>query len=165
MTHRLTFPISIAAASAALLGSLLFAGPALAETPFKDLAGRWVGGGSIKLSDGTSEKISCKATYFVSNGGNGLSQNIRCASASYKFEVKSNLNANGSSISGSWQELTNNASGSVSGKASASSINLSVRGNKVNGSMSVALNGNNQSVTIRPSDSVVSSISIGMHKG
>ena len=153
------------AAIAVLLGSFMLAVPAQADSPFKNLAGRWVGGGSIKLADGSSEKISCKATYFVSNGGNGLSQNIRCASASYKFEVRSSLNLNGSAVSGSWKELTQNASGSVSGKASASTINLSVHGDKVSGSMSVALNGGSQSVTIRPSDSAVSSISIGMRKG
>ena len=62
--------------------SVLTAGAAVAaDSPFKNLAGRWVGGGSIKFKTGEAEKINCRVTYFVSNGGNSVSQNIRCASA------------------------------------------------------------------------------------
>ena len=37
--------------------------------PFSGLNGQWTGAGHIKLSDGTQERIRCRASYTVGNGG------------------------------------------------------------------------------------------------
>ena len=153
----------------------LLAGAALAAMPvsqaaagdadFKTYAGRWVGGGTIKLSDGASESIKCKATYFVVSGGNGLEQNIRCASASYKFEVRSAMQQSGGAISGSWQETQNNSSGSLSGKATSAGLKLNVAGDKFSAFMSVLIDGSSQTVSIVPQGIAISSVTIGLRKG
>jgi hypothetical protein len=138
---------------------------AAADADFKTYAGRWVGSGTIKLAGGTSESLKCRATYFVVSGGSGLEQNIRCASASYKLEVRSAMQQSGGAISGSWQETQYNTSGSLSGKATASGLKLSVSSDKFSASMSVTLNGSSQTVSIVPKGIDISSVTIGLKKG
>ncbi len=139
---------------------------AAAEVDFKTYAGRWVGNGTIKLTDGGTENIKCKATYFVVSGGKGLEQNIRCASASYSFEVRSAMEqGGGGSLSGTWKETKNSAGGSLSGKATTSGLRLSVTGDKFSASMSVTLNGSAQTVSIVPQGIDISSVTIGLRKG
>ena len=72
--------------------------PSYAESgPFAGMAGNWSGGGTITLDDGSSERIRCRATYAVGAGGNGLNQTLSCASDSYKFNLTSNVIAQGGS--------------------------------------------------------------------
>lgn len=138
---------------------------AAADANFATYAGRWVGSGTIKLAGGASESLKCRATYFVVSGGSGLEQNIRCASASYKLEVRSAMQQSGGSISGSWQETQYNSSGSLSGKATASGLRLNVSSDKFSASMSVTLNGSSQTVSIVPKGIDISSVTIGLRKG
>src|SRR5687767_9679916 len=35
------------------------------SAPFKELPGRWVGEGRLGLKEGKTEKVQCRATYFV----------------------------------------------------------------------------------------------------
>jgi hypothetical protein len=74
------------------------------SAPFAGMAGSWAGSGRIDLQDGTSERIRCRASYSV--GGDGLSfqQQLRCASDSYKFDVNSNVQSHGGSLSGTWSK-------------------------------------------------------------
>ena len=81
------------------------------SAPFAGMAGVWSGQGNISLDDGSKERIRCKATYAVSGDGNGLNQSLLCASDSYKFELKSNVQAKGSQLVGQWSETTRNVSG------------------------------------------------------
>src|SRR4051812_9506534 len=67
--------------------------------PFAGMAGVWSGGGTVTLDDGSSERIRCRATYAVGNGGNGLNQSLTCASDSYRFNLSSNVVASGGSPS------------------------------------------------------------------
>ncbi len=48
--------------------------------PFAGFAGAWSGSGTVVLSDGTTERIRCKADYKVNGNGLGLKQNLHCAS-------------------------------------------------------------------------------------
>ena len=59
--------------------------------PFAGLAGSWAGSGSISLSDGSKERLRCKATYQVSDGERRLQQSLRCASDSYRFDLNSDV--------------------------------------------------------------------------
>src|SRR5690349_6922082 len=70
--------------------------------PFTGFSGAWSGNGTVALSDGTTERIRCKADYKVDDTGLGLKQNLRCASDSYKFDLTSDVTSQGDRISGRW---------------------------------------------------------------
>ena len=53
--------------------------------PFTGFNGSWSGNGTVALSDGTTERIRCKASYNVNGTGLGLKQTLRCASDSYRY--------------------------------------------------------------------------------
>jgi len=135
------------------------------EGLFASFAGSWSGSGTITVSNGTSERIRCRARYSITDGGTGLQQDLRCASDSYKFEVTSNVTSMGSSgIMGSWTEVTRNASGNVSGSASGSRIEATVQGIGFSAGLSITTSGNSQSVTIRPYGTDVTAVSITMRR-
>src|SRR3978361_1137563 len=90
------------------------AGIAQSAGPFEALSGTWSGGGTIAMNDGHNERIRCKATYEITPSGIILHQNLRCASDSYKFEVRSSLQAEDESLTGTWTEVTRQATGTVS---------------------------------------------------
>ena len=66
--------------------------------PFSGFNGSWSGNGTVKLSDGTSERIRCKATYNVNGTGLGMKQTLRCASDSYKFDLSTDVTSQGNRI-------------------------------------------------------------------
>src|ERR1700709_1632068 len=72
--------------------------------PFVGFDGAWSGNGTVALSDGTTERIRCKADYKVNGNGLGLKQSLHCASDSYKFDLSNEVTSNGDRISGSWGE-------------------------------------------------------------
>ena len=85
--------------------------------PFAGMAGNWSGAGTVTLDDGSTERIRCRASYAVGAGGNGLQQTLTCASDSYKFNLSSNVMAQGSSISGTWSESSRNINGNLEGRS------------------------------------------------
>lgn len=131
---------------------------------FNSLGGRWTGSGSIRFSDGEKERLRCRVTYFVSKGSTKLAQNIRCASEGFIIEVKSDLNARGSRISGSWKETTSNIKGSISGRASDDSLRLAIKGKNFSSSMVITSKGRSQSVSISAKGGRVSGISMRLRK-
>lgn len=150
--------------AACLAGALLGTAVSVrAESPFASLGGSWSGSGQIKLDNGKTESIRCRG-YYNNKGADQLGLAIRCASASSKIEMRADLNYAGGTISGTWEERTFNASGSVTGKASANRLTLAISGG-VEGSMSVSLNGANQLVSINTEGSTLKGVSIQMSKG
>ena len=122
---------------------------ALAQSaPFAGMAGVWSGNGTITLDGGAQERIRCKATYAVSSEGNGLNQALLCASDSYKFELKSDVIAKGSTLSGSWAETTRNVSGSLEGMAGNGKFNVTVSAPAFTAKLTMTTNGNKQNVAI-----------------
>jgi len=81
--------------------------------PFAGLNGAWSGQGTIALSDGSTERIRCKADYKVNGTGLGLKQNLRCASDSYKFDLSSDVICQGDRVSGNWSEASRNIFGNL----------------------------------------------------
>ena len=137
---------------------------AAAESPFAGLAGSWAGSGQIRLQDGHSERLTCRALYNPKDGGSSMGLSLRCASPSYKIELRSSLRYEGGRVSGSWEERTFNAGGSVSGKASAGAMQLSFSGN-VSGTMSVTFGGSSQRVALTTSGGGLSGLSLSLSKG
>src|SRR2546423_3651377 len=85
--------------------------------PFAGFDGAWSGTGTVALSDGTTERIRCKADYKVNGSGLGLKQNLHCASDSYKFDLSSDVTSQGDRISGNWSERSRNIFGNLQGTA------------------------------------------------
>ncbi len=137
-------------AAAALLVALAWNSASYAQAgPFAGLAGNWSGGGSVTLDDGSTERIRCRATYAVGAGGAGLNQSLTCASDSYRFNLNSNLIAEGGSVSGTWSESTRGIIGTLAGRGSNGNLQLVANAPGFTASIAMATHGNRQSVTIR----------------
>jgi hypothetical protein len=130
---------------------MLFSGAGYAQSgAFGSLAGVWSGGGTVTLGDGSTERMRCRATYDVRAGGNGLSQNLTCASDSYRFQLSSNVTARGGSLSGTWSESSRNINGNLEGSGSNGNFQVVATAPGFNANLSIRTNGNKQSVVIRP---------------
>ena len=117
--------------------------------PFAGMAGVWNGGGTITLDDGSSERIRCRATYAVSGSGTSLNQTLTCASDSYKFNLASNVVAEGATLSGSWSETSRGINGNLQGHSSGGTFQVVASAPGFNANITLRTSGNKQSVMIR----------------
>jgi hypothetical protein len=153
----------------ALLGAGLFL-PQIDEAhaqsmrPFAGLSGKWSGDGSIALTNGTTERLRCDATYVESGGGDNLDQALRCASDSYNFNLHINLVDTAGAILGSWSELDKGVQGGISGHDSKGLIQVTARGAAFTAAVTVATHGNEQSVKIRAQSGDLSQVTITLHR-
>lgn len=115
---------------------------------FDSIAGSWKGPGRIEFDGGSSEALLCKAYYTTKERGDSLGIAIRCASPSNKIELRAKLEAQGDSLTGTWEERTFNASGSVTGQATDHQISLSIEGGGFTATMLVIRDSGHQSVSI-----------------
>lgn len=119
--------------------------------PFSGLAGTWSGSGHISLANGTRERIRCRAHYAVGNDGTMLQQSLRCASDSYNFDLRSDVESHGGRITGNWNESTRQIGGTLSGHARRGRIEVSVQNPNFNARLTLISHGRHQSVIIRSS--------------
>ena len=136
-----------------------------AASPVAELEGAWSGTGTISLSNGTNERIRCRAAYQVTEAGRLLSQDLRCASDSYKFELQTTVAHQGGSISGTWNETTRAVVGTISGRISGNTIHAVATAPAVSANLALVTKGNQQSVTIQSPGSEVSEVSITLRRG
>jgi hypothetical protein len=156
--------VKFGAAGLLLLGSLTASHIGQAATsPFAAMAGSWSGAGTMTTSAG-QERLRCRAAYQVGGGGDHLRLNLRCASQSYNFDLSGTFEHRGGTISGSWNETTRNASGTVSGRVSGDHVQAAARGDTFSASLSLTTRGNRQAVTIQSQGTEVSAISITLNK-
>ncbi|GEO17569.1 hypothetical protein MAE02_52650 [Microvirga aerophila] len=153
------------------LGTLVFllgGGLAHAQTqatsasPFAGFAGSWSGSGTVALSNGTTERLRCQATYAVASAGTNLRQNLRCASDSYNFELRTDINAEGGRVGGVWAETTRNMQGRISGRVSAGRIDAVAEGPGFSAGIAMAPQGARQAVSIRSQGTELSQVSVTM---
>ena len=116
--------------------------------PFAGFSGAWSGNGTVALSDGTTERIRCKADYKVDGSGLALKQSLHCASDSYKFDLSSDVQSQGDQISGYWSEASRNVNGSLQGTAGGGRIEVFVQAAGFAASLTLQTNGNKQTVQI-----------------
>lgn len=116
--------------------------------PFAGFNGAWSGNGTVALSDGTTERIRCKADYKVNGSGLGLKQTLRCASDSYKFDLTSDVTSQGDRISGNWSEASRNVNGNLQGTAGGGRIEVFVEAAGFAANLTLTTTGNRQSVQI-----------------
>jgi hypothetical protein len=131
--------------------------------PFAGFEGAWSGNGTVALSDGTTERIRCKADYKVNGTGLGLKQNLHCASDSYKFDLTSDVTSHGERISGSWSEASRNIFGYLQGTAGGGQIEVFVEASGFAANLTLRANGNKQTVQIN-SKGEIRGVSITMVK-
>ena len=136
---------------------------AAAAGPFESLNGSWSGAGSIRLDDGRTEGLKCKA-YYSPRGGASMGLALRCASASNKIDLRATLNSTGSRIAGSWEERTFNVSGSASGQASGNAIKLAIDAGVLSGSMNVTTNGKSQTISVRTDGTGLRGVNINLSR-
>jgi hypothetical protein len=140
-------------------------GIAADDSPFKELPGRWVGEGRIGLKDGKTEQVKCRATYFLSDTTDELKQNIRCASASGKIEVKSVVAHKAGKLSGTWNELIYNLGGDLGGEVTPHGFRISVQGSGLTANMEVIVREGRQIVEIQFFDSALLGLTLILQKG
>ena len=155
--------IKAAGIGAALMLSVS-AGHAQSSGPFAGFDGAWSGTGTVSLSDGSTERIRCKASYKVNGTGMGLKQKLDCASDSYKFDLTSDVTSNGERISGNWSEASRNIFGNLQGTAGGGQIDVFVEANGFAANLTLRTNGNKQTVQIL-SKGEIRGVNITMVKG
>lgn len=154
---------ALAAAGIALVSMPGIAGAAAAG-PFDTLGGSWSGAGNIRLEDGRTEGLKCKAYYSPRSGGVSMGLALRCASASNKIELRATLNSTGSRIAGNWEERTFNVGGSASGQANGNTIRLAIDAGVLAGSMSVVTNGASQTISVRTDGAALKGVNISLRR-
>lgn len=133
---------------AAIAIGLSAASPANAG-PFDALAGQWSGGGTVSYTDGSNERLQCKARYDVRS--DSLKLSLVCATDNYKIDARSNVRYNSGFLSGDWQEITRNLGGDVSGSAIGNTISAQLQsGGSTLLNFKIVTNGGAQSVRIAP---------------
>jgi len=128
--------------------------------PFAALIGSWSGTGTIKLAEGGSERLKCKASYD-SVSTMTVQLRLLCASDSYKFDLLGSMTANGNAITGSWTESTRNVAGTITGRISGGTISVNTAGALTAG-LSLSVTGGRQSVTLHSQGTSITSVAITM---
>ena len=150
MTPARAFARRLILAVATLLVASVWGSASHAQSgPFAGMAGIWSGTGIVTLEDGSTERIRCRATYAVGAGGNGLNQTLTCASDSYKFNLSSNIMAQGSAISGTWSESSRNINGNIAGRSGGGNFQVVATAPGFSANLSLTTRGNKQSVVIK----------------
>ncbi|HML42777.1 MAG: hypothetical protein JNN24_17330 [Hyphomicrobium zavarzinii] len=135
--------------------------PSAADPTFEPLIGSWGGSGTYKLQDGTSEKLKCDAYYTGSGSQLGIA--VRCSGQTNKIEMRSKLSANGTSLSGNWEERTYNAEGAVTGKLTDTKLSLAIAGS-VAGTMTITYDRAKQNVAIATQGIPLKSVTVSLSR-
>ena len=138
---------------------------ALADvSPFAAMAGTWSGGGMLQSSDGTQEQLRCRAGYEVGGVGAEMRLNLRCASESYNFDLTSDVQYRGGTITGSWSEASRNASGTITGRARGGQIEAAATSQNFSADISLQTRGNQQFVSLRPHGTNITAVSLQLNR-
>jgi hypothetical protein len=154
----------VAGLAGVLVSSFAAVSIAQKSSPFAGLPGTWSGSGQIRLENGQSEPISCRAYYSDRSSGAGIGIALTCASAANKIDLRASLTAQGNNLSGTWEERQFNASGALTGQASGNKLNMSINGGGLSGSMAVTTNGSSQSVQITTQGGTLRGVNIALSR-
>ena len=80
-----------------------------------------------------------------------MSQTIVCASASYRIDIQSYVEASGRTVQGTWREETRNIAGELTGRIEGGRFEGAVIGPGFSAGISLWSNGRRQQVNIQPS--------------
>ena len=144
------FLATFLASVVSLLASSMLGNALLAQTheAILALAGRWAGNAILVPASGPNEPYNCVLTYFPTEGGSRLTQNLRCKSANYQFDGTTQLQIAAGKISGRWQDKINNLDGIVNGTVKPNGFDILLSGNFFDAKMTVTTAPCQQSITI-----------------
>ena len=158
--------LSTACASALVAAALVAPSSGWAQGrggPFAAFAGSFHGGGQVVGSDGHRERISCRVRGAVGGGGRSLSQNIVCASNSYRMDIRSQAVDEGTpAVRGQWQETTRGVSGPLSGRLADGRFSGGVSGGAFNAGFSLRASGRRLSIDLRPQGGDVARVEVSL---
>ena len=152
---------------ALILGfGLALSAPAVAgeTSPFANMGGLWSGQGRLGFKDGKVEAVTCRTTYFVSEDGRELKQNIRCASGGAKIEVKSAVTHDAGKIAGTWTETVYNKAGDIVGDVTPRGFRVTIKGDDVSATMDIIGRDAKQMVEIHFNDSTLLGLTLMLAK-
>ncbi|MBA2399913.1 MAG: hypothetical protein H0V72_14650 [Bradyrhizobium sp.] len=129
--------------------------------PYAGMAGKWAGGGTVTLDDGSSERIRCRAIYDVA--GAKMEMSLTCASDAYKFNLTASVVDQGGAIVGSWSETSRGINGSLSGRGGGGIFQVTAVTVGFNANIALKTTGNKQTVSIR-ADSQFRAANISLSK-
>jgi len=129
--------------------------------PYAGMAGKWAGGGTVTLDDGSNERIRCRAIYDVA--GAKMDMSLTCASDAYKFNLTASVADQGGAIAGQWSETSRGITGSLSGRGGGGNFQVTAVTAGFNANIALKTTGNKQSVNIR-ADSVFRGANISLSK-
>lgn len=133
--------------------------------PFASLPGRWVGEGRLGFKEGKVETVKCIATYFIAEDGQSLKQNIRCATADAKIEVKSEVAHASGVLTGKWSELIYNMEGELTGQITPRGYQVGVKGPDLAATMEILVKDNRQIVEIHFDSRTLIGLMLVLQKG
>ena len=129
--------------------------------PYAGMAGKWAGGGTVTLDDGSNERIRCRSVYEVA--GPKMEMNLTCASDAYRFTLTASLIDQGGAIVGQWSETSRGITGSLQGRGGGGTLQVTAVTAGFNANISLKTTGNKQSVSIR-ADNVFKAANISLSK-
>ncbi|MFM9846905.1 MAG: hypothetical protein ACKVP3_07075 [Hyphomicrobiaceae bacterium] len=150
MVRAYLFAASIYASSTAALMGASVGSVASAGEPILNLAGRWAGDGTVIPASGPSETFKCVITYFPSNDGARIKQNLRCKGVSYSFDAATHLQIAGAQVTGQWNDNIYSLSGTVTGTLTENGFDILLSGRYFEARMRVVSSNCEQSVTVVP---------------
>jgi hypothetical protein len=155
-----------AAASAAAFLFVASAADSQKANPFTRFGGNWTGSGLIYLSNGTKEKIRCRAGFVPADMFNiiSLKLDLRCAGDSYNFELHSDINYDSGTISGTWSENTRGVNGRITGTINGDQIQATAESQTFNAQLELVTQGEKQTVRITSPGSELSDVLIGLNR-
>jgi hypothetical protein len=152
--------------AATLVASAMFGGASVAAAAdgFAALAGSWSGSGTVSVSNGNNERLRCRATYNVSERATAADIDLRCASDSYNFNLKSTVRNQGGAVAGTWSEATRNVSGAISGHIRGSEILVTAEGPAFTANLLVVTRGDRQTVSIRARGGDITGVDVSLSR-
>ncbi len=131
-----------------------------ADNPFTALIGSWSGTGTILLASGAKERLRCAANNRFVGGADHLHLELSCESDSYRFQLRSQVTYREGAVSGTWDELTRAAGGSVDGRVSGNQIRIRAEGQTFTAVLSLTTQADRQTVAIQSPGSEMSNVNI-----
>jgi hypothetical protein len=133
--------------------------------PFTKFSGNWTGNGLIMLSNGTKERIRCRAGFTPAESFNviGLKLDLKCAGDAYNFELQSELNYDGGAVFGTWTELSRGVNGRVTGTVKGDQISAVAESQTFTAMLELVAQGERQTVLIQSPGSEISEVRIGLN--
>lgn len=139
--------------------------PAVRPLKLSDFPGRWIGQGELTFRGGIRNTVNCRITYF-NRQPKQLRQSIRCKSDSFNLEIKTNIvDFPRGEITGEWKDRVYNMGGKIRGRIVGKEIQARVEGDSMTAVLNVVIDGNRQTIELKPRNSMLRSMRISLARG